>query len=471
MQQPLSAAAQELASTVLDFAEQSRKWPEALLEHEAWAWDDYDGPRFAHLHTVMTLRALAARIRMERSNQGPLLSLAQHALGDARIAYRDLQALLTPLDAAMLDRVPRRGEMTIREVLGHVYKAECYFALSIANALELPGGRDAEEDEIRATSHEGRALIRSGAPAEAWQVVAQRHAETLARFVSLTDIEVERMSAMWESKPYPILWRLYRLGAHVREHTIQVEKSLAWMGMAPEEGDLHARQIYAAMGEVEAALMGAGAVGREATAQTARELALRYDSLAPVGSAIERFVAAVEQDDVATARALVAEHPSLARTRMEGGETARLHALYRERSEMAALLREAPFRRSPQEAAAYGEVERLAEVLAWYPELLDGFSRDGFTLLHLAARYGQPETLRLLLEKGARTDLVSTDGAQPTALHAAVVGGSVASVELLLAAGAEVNERRADGATALTVAAEKGDRTIESMLRAAGGVE
>ena len=56
-----AANTHDLAATVLAFAEATRAWPDRHLESAVWGWDEYHEVRYAHLHTVMTLRALAAR--------------------------------------------------------------------------------------------------------------------------------------------------------------------------------------------------------------------------------------------------------------------------------------------------------------------------------------------------------------------------------------------------------------------------
>ncbi len=62
----------------------------------------------------------------------------------------------------------------------------------------------------------------------------------------------------------------------------------------------------------------------------------------------------------------------------------------------------------------------------------------GRTLIHLAAQYGTPETLLLLLDAGANVSTRNNLG--QSALHFAVNGGSAENIRLLLQNGAAVNE-------------------------------
>ena len=92
-----------------------------------------------------------------------------------------------------------------------------------------------------------------------------------------------------------------------------------------------------------------------------------------------------------------------------------MHALYvgeRDRGEsLLATGRETVF-----EAAAFGRVARLDELLSEQPELVRSWSDDGFTPLHTAAQNGDTELVRLFLEHGADTRAAGSDGRTPADL-------------------------------------------------------
>ena len=95
--------------------------------------------------------------------------------------------------------------------------------------------------------------------------------------------------------------------------------------------------------------------------------------------------------------------------------SAALQALYagdRERGEE--LL--APGQESVFEAAAFGRVARLEELLSAEPELARSWSEDGFTPLHTAAQNGDAELVRLLLEHGADPAAAGSGGRAPADL-------------------------------------------------------
>ena len=89
--------------------------------------------------------------------------------------------------------------------------------------------------------------------------------------------------------------------------------------------------------------------------------------------------------------------------------------------------------------------------------------------MHLAPWAGQPETTRLLLERGADLTAVSTNALRNQPLNAAVAGPNAetrtACVRLLLEAGADANNRQERGHTPLHTSAHLGDAaTVEALL-------
>jgi ankyrin repeat protein len=76
------------------------------------------------------------------------------------------------------------------------------------------------------------------------------------------------------------------------------------------------------------------------------------------------------------------------------------------------------------------------------PGLLDSYSPEGFTLVALAAHFGQLETLELLIARGANVNAVSRHAMNVTPLHAALFGLRVEAARMLILAGADVTPAR-----------------------------
>ena len=141
-----------------------------------------------------------------------------------------------------------------------------------------------------------------------------------------------------------------------------------------------------------------------------------------------------------------------------------MQALYAGERERGESLLE-PGRESVFEAAAFGRVARLDELLAEQPELARSWSEDGFTPLHLACFAGGAEATRLLVERGADLEALSTASfAKVRPLGTAAFARDRESARVLLEAGADPNGRGEGGFTPLHSAAQNGDTDFVRLL-------
>ncbi|MCY3958332.1 MAG: ankyrin repeat domain-containing protein [Chloroflexi bacterium] len=180
----------------------------------------------------------------------------------------------------------------------------------------------------------------------------------------------------------------------------------------------------------------------------------------------------VQAGDVAAVETLIAKDPAAIRARNGQGLSPIQMAFFGGQHAVVDVLLAAGPELDAFEAAIVGDAEQLASRLDDDPELLTAYSPDGWTLVHLAPWAGQPETTRLLLERGADLAAVSRNTLRNQPLNAAVAGPNAetrtACVRLLLEAGADVNNRQAGGNTPLHTAAHLGDASTAEALLAHG---
>jgi hypothetical protein len=230
--------------------------PDADMGRE-WKWRDYDeeGLRFALLLTHHELRDLAVRLaargRAERSQ-------AQRILAQYHQAYRDLTGALAGVRTEDLDRAPAEGEWTLRDTLQHVLRAEHGFLARIRFALEHPPSarRDPDGDATFLGFRKERYDVPEDATAGPIESIRNRffeiHRRGLVELADVTDAQLEIRSWFWESEPMPIRFRMHRIEEHLRQHTVQLDKTLAVI-RPPTEAHRLVRNIYTALADVESA--------------------------------------------------------------------------------------------------------------------------------------------------------------------------------------------------------------------------
>jgi len=173
---------------------------------------------------------------------------------------------------------------------------------------------------------------------------------------------------------------------------------------------------------------------------------------------------ALKKGDVAKVKSLVAANPALATAKDAQGVSLLLQARYRFLGPLVDQIRAAHPGIDLYEACALGDTKRIAELLGANAGSLQSYSADGYTPLHLAAFFGQVEAMKLLLDRGAKIEAVSTNAMKVTPLHSATAGGSVEAVELLLAKGANANARQHGGFLPLQSAASNGNVAMVKAL-------
>ena len=182
---------------------------------------------------------------------------------------------------------------------------------------------------------------------------------------------------------------------------------------------------------------------------------------------VELF-SAIKAGDVSKVRQMLDEHPALLQARDESGLGAYTVARYSRQSEIAQLLLDKGAALDIFAACMAGVQTRVVELLAVDRGLVNAYSHDGWTPLHLAAFFGQPGIAEVLLANGADVHARSTNEMKNTPLHAAVAGRNVDAVGTLLVHGANVNAQQHGGWTPLHGAAQSGDSELVSLLIAMG---
>ena len=116
------------------------------------------------------------------------------------------------------------------------------------------------------------------------------------------------------------------------------------------------------------------------------------------------------------------------------------------------------------EAAGTGQTQRLTELLAANPSLVNAHANDGFTPLGLAVFFGHVETVKALIEAGADVNLPSRESMKVTPLASASAARQLEIAGLLIEHGANVNARATNDLTPLHESAATGKIEFTKLL-------
>jgi len=262
--------------------------PDSALD-KPWPWrgDDAD-VRYGFFRCYEELEDLRARVETgDGSGQAP----ARPIVAAASSARWDLRGLLMSVADEDLDRDPGNGEWTVRQTLAHIVSGQR--AYSWFTAWWLAGRHDADfpaavPDEVGAELPE-ESTEATGDTAE----IADRLDGVLDMgagvFVGVDDSALAAR-ARWSGYPVDVRFRLNRWASHLREHTVQVDKTLAFLGRQPTESGRLVRLIASTYGRAEEPLYLAGGTrpGRppEVLAASAGNVAAIAESVASAAEVV-----------------------------------------------------------------------------------------------------------------------------------------------------------------------------------------
>ena len=217
----------------------------------AWTWPEHGMAdlRNAFFYILMHEQHALVTTASPANEAERILVLAQRAFGD-------LRGLLLAVPDTLLDREPAtlaplaepgalpRGEWTIRQTMEHTIRVERSYRANTQHALlrqdddplTLPDERRPKPDPADIA---GDALAIARA-------LARRRAETDHALGGTDAAQLGRptqWAAVDEEFDVDVRFRLHRFGAHLVEHTQQVDKTLRQLGQMETDAQAYVRQI------------------------------------------------------------------------------------------------------------------------------------------------------------------------------------------------------------------------------------
>ena len=229
---------------------------DSSLEKE-WMWratvpSDVRSGIFRQYETLEDTRArIGSIVAGPTSSQSPARPLA----ASASAARWDLHGLLATLTDEDLDRPTGNEEWTVRQTLAHIVNGQrAYFWytswwLAHADADDFPPR--VPEDVAKEFPEEETDGVGS------LDEIRQRLDDVLdlsAGTLGLLSDDQLAARSRFAGQPVDVRFRINRWSAHIREHTIQVEKTLGYINRPTTEVDRLLRMVAGAYGRLEEAV-------------------------------------------------------------------------------------------------------------------------------------------------------------------------------------------------------------------------
>lgn len=259
---PIPAALIAARAEILAVVERLCAIPDSALGTISWAWRPgseeelrYGFYRIGELLEVAGIDAAAAarRAGIERGRPADLIAPA--------VAARwDLDGLLAGIPDGLWDAEPGGEEWTNRITMGHIISAQRAYA--VGSGWWLQQGHDAADPALPKQTPDA---LWAPLPSEDDEAIGEPPV-VRAHLGHVLDRSIERLAglpedrlavgARWSGFAVDIGFRLGRWSSHVREHTIQVEKTIEMLGHRQTEVDRLVRLILAAWGRAESEVVG-----------------------------------------------------------------------------------------------------------------------------------------------------------------------------------------------------------------------
>lgn len=225
-----------------------------------WAWKggSEDEIRYGFYRISEAFERAAIDAEAAARAEGVERGRAADLIAPATAARWDLQGILLQLPDDSWDADPGGGEWTVRQTLGHVIGGQRGYGAATAwwQARALPANDDLPTE---------RPPVYQELPGDE-EEAAGTPTEVRARLDEVLDHATERLAALpaerlafgtrWAGFAVDIGFRIGRWSSHIREHSVQVEKTLVMLGHTPTEVDRLIRLILAEWGRAEAVVYG-----------------------------------------------------------------------------------------------------------------------------------------------------------------------------------------------------------------------
>lgn len=223
-----------------------------------WAWYT-DCLREVFLQIFQKLNDFSLEVRMRRKEKNTPLTMTHEILADFHLSYREFQSALFNVKDEHLDIIPFKGERSLRENIAHCILSEWWaHGTQIRNAYQLArkGEQAALMPALKTLKEYGEPVGTYGTLNEMLNRYESLHCKLLLEFSQIKDSELNAYSKWWEPEAVTIGFRLKRLGWHLRDHKVSLERILENIGYKHTAVGKFCQLLYLGLAKAEAALIG-----------------------------------------------------------------------------------------------------------------------------------------------------------------------------------------------------------------------
>lgn len=222
--------------------------------NEPWNWKGYEeGLRFIFFRVYEELRQAAAMISAPQTT-------VQRRLVQHHLSFCNLQAVLLGFPDYSLDNEPAPGEWSVRKTLTHIVETEwTFYGVFHWNLTHRSTPTPIPDNfwDPFFKDHGGFNLTTfTGSLADSMSFFSRVHGHIIKQLSLLPDQDLNFGMIFWEDEPMPLRFRLGRFDSHLRQHTIQIEKTMTALGIPLTEARQLMIMVYSALGELEGRLIG-----------------------------------------------------------------------------------------------------------------------------------------------------------------------------------------------------------------------
>ena len=173
----------------------------------------------------------------------------------ATVARWSLHGLLLQLGDAGLDRDPGTGEWPIRETMGHVVNTQRFYSRFTAWWLTQAPEPAAPVPDLLGDDVPERSVEAAGSMDDVRAKIDALLDLSMACLGGLDEAQLA-VPARWSGGEVTVGFRIGRWASHLREHTIQVEKTLVMLDRPIPEVERLIRMVFEAYGRLEETVFG-----------------------------------------------------------------------------------------------------------------------------------------------------------------------------------------------------------------------